>query len=188
MAEPYLGEVKIFAFPRIPTGWSLCNGAILNVAQNQAVFALIGGKFGGDGRTTFALPDLRGRTPLGLALTQPDTTRSAYVTDGLSGGMETVTLTAATVPAHSHQVLVSTAPGTQPSPAGGLLASPASATSGSSTDFSVYLPASTWSGNVQLAPGTVSTAGGSQPHNNMQPFQVINFCIATSNAIWPSRW
>jgi microcystin-dependent protein len=187
MSEPFYGELKLFAFGRAPTGWSLCNGAILNVSQNQTLYNLIGTKFGGSPSTTFALPDLRGRTPLGLAATAPDTTRSAYPTDGLNGGSEKVLLTAGTVPAHSHTVRGVKASGSEAYPAAGLLASPASISPGSTTDFSVYLPAADWTADSTLAPGTVGKAGGDAAHENMQPFLVLNFCIATSGAISPKK-
>lgn len=187
MSEPFLGEIKLFSFAKAPQGWALCNGAMLNIAQNQALFALISNKFGGDAKTTFALPDLRSRTPLGLAPIAPAAGRSAYPTVGATGGAEGVTLTTASVPPHAHQVAVCNVGGTQPLPSGGLLANPISQTAGSTTDFSIYLPSPAQTDAVALAAGTVASAGGGQPHNNMQPFLVGNFCIAVTNAFFPQR-
>lgn len=187
MSEPFLGEIKLFSFPKTPIGWSLCNGAILNIQQNQALYSLIGKKFGGDGKTTFGLPDLRGRTPVGLSYSAPDPTRSAYPTDGLSGGSETVVLTNTTVPSHQHTVQGVTTNGNQLVPANGIPATSVSSTAGSGTNFSIYLPSTTWKADVTLAAGTIATAGSGQGHNNMQPYLVLNYCIATSNAIYPPR-
>lgn len=187
MSDPYLGEIKLFSFAKIPTGWSLCNGAMVPVQQNYALFSLIGNRFGGD-QTKFGLPDLQGRTPLGLTYgSPPGPNRSAYPTVGASGGAESVQLTIATVPAHTHAVYGATAQATEVTPTAGLLASPVSFVSGSTTDFSIYQPAGSWTGDATLAPGTISTAGAGEAHSNMQPFQVLSFCIATSNAVYPMR-
>jgi microcystin-dependent protein len=187
VSEPFLGEIKLFSFQKAPTGWSWCNGAIMTIQQNQGLYSLIQTKFGGDGKTTFALPNLQGRTPLGLSYTAPDATRSAYNRDGLNGGSETVTLTNVTVPSHQHLVQGNTGNGNQLVPAGGIPATSVSSTAGSPTNFSIYLPSSAWTANATLAAGTIAPAGGGQGHNNMQPYLVLNFCIATSNAIYPPR-
>ena len=185
MSDPYIGEIKIWAFNWAPRGWALCNGAILPLANYQALFALITNNFGGDGRTTFALPDLRGRTPVGIG-TSPGTTIT-YGRNGLSGGAETVTLNIQSVPSHIHTVTATSVNGTQALPAGNVLANPISVIAGTGTDFSIYLPSATWTGNTQLAAGSVSPSGGNAGHNNMQPFAVVNFSICTTNGLFPPR-
>jgi microcystin-dependent protein len=150
------------------------------------LYSLIRTYFGGDGKTTFALPDLRGRTPVGLSyIRPPDSTRTTYGRVGMNGGSETVTLTNATMPSHQHAVQGNTRNGDQLVPKAGIPATSISSTSGSPTNFSIYLPDSAWTANATLAAGTIIPAGGDQAHNNMQPFLVLNFCIATSNAIYP---
>lgn len=178
MSDPYLGEIKIWAFNWAPTGWALCNGALLPMSQNQALNSLLGQTYGGNATSTFALPDLRGRTPVGYsAAGLPD--RPNYLM-GAAGGAEAVALTAATVPAHDHQVTAYTSNGTTGAPAGNNLASVVSATTGSKTNFSTFLPSDDWAAQAQLNAGTVASAGGSQPHQNMQPYTVVNFTICTT--------
>lgn len=167
--EPFLGEIRAFAFGRTPTGWLPCDGRELQVQQNQALYTLLGPRYGGNGRTTFNLPDLRGRTPLGYG---------PSIAMGRKEGTETVTLTTTQVPAHAHTVLATSKAAATSSPAGGALAT---------------LPVGT---NAYAAPGTttttfntaaVSTSGASAPHPNMQPSLAVNWCIATSDALWPPR-
>ena len=167
MSEPFIGEVQIFGFNFAPRGWAFCSGAQLSIAQNTALFSLLGTTYGGNGQTTFALPDLRGRTPVG-----------GYgfpVTLGEQAGVENVTLTTAQVPAHAHSVNASAAAGTTRNPGNALYGVTPAALHGPSSGSP-----------VQLDPRTVAAAGGSQPHNNMQPYVAINFCIALQG-IFPSR-
>lgn len=165
MANPFLGEIRVTSFNFAPKGWAMCNGQLLPIAQNQALFALLGTYYGGDGRTTFALPDLRGRTPLHASSTFPQ---------GQAGGEETHLLTPAEIPAHSHaQGSVAQATGTNP--ASSVLA--AKPRRGSN----VYVPAAN---PVQLA--GQGPAGGNQSHSNIQPYLTLNFVIALQG-IFPSR-
>lgn len=166
---PYIGEIHMFAYGQSdPTVWIPCDGQILQIAQNQALFALLGANFGGNGFTTFAVPDLRGRVPIhpgqGLSL-------------GQVGGEEQHFLTVAEMPAHTHALNVSTAAATSSTPAGNLLAT-ASASLGD-----VY-------GNVNqpaaMAPAMIGVTGTSAPHDNMQPFTALVFMIAI-NGVFPSR-
>jgi microcystin-dependent protein len=183
--DPYIGEIKLWSFAWAPTGWLLCDGTMMQVAQNQALFSLINNSFGGDGRTTFALPDLRGRTPVGVGVSPADPSVT-YNKNGLAGGVEKVTLSAAQVPAHVHTVAAVAAPGTQAVPTGNLLASVVSQTAGSTTDFSLYQPAGSTQ-TVALNSGSVSVSGGGSSHSNMQPYMVVNFCICTTNGLYPPR-
>lgn len=176
MSDPYIGEIKMWAFSWAPRGWALCDGATLTVQQNQALAALLGKNFGGDGVNNFKLPDLRGRTPIGIGTT-PGTT-SAYAT-GNAGGSETVTLSTQTTPPHGHTVTAYNTPGTAGPPAGAFMSGIVSSTAGSTTDFSSYLPQANWAAQTQLAPASVSTVGSGTAHNNMQPFTVVNFTICT---------
>ncbi|UJB65761.1 phage tail protein [Acidovorax sp. YS12] len=166
--DPFVGELRPFAFGIIPRGWLPCNGSLLNATQYAALFSLLGNRYGGDGRTTFALPDLRGRTPLGCSATFPQ---------GHKNGSETVTLTAAQVPSHTHQVQGSKATATANGPSAQAMAVPAT--------FMAYAAPDTAAGTLNTAAVTIS--GGSAPHDNMQPSLVVNWCIATSGTYPPRQ-
>jgi microcystin-dependent protein len=164
MAEPFLSEVRLFSFQFAPKGWALCNGQLLPINQNQALFSLLGTTFGGDGRVNFALPDLRGRAPLHVG--------SAH-TLGERGGEQAHTLSIAEMPEHAHVLAVSSAStGGNVNPAGRVLGG---------ANNAYHAPASL----VAMSPATVTAVGGSQAHLNMQPFLTINFCIALQG-IFPS--
>ncbi len=165
--DPFLGETRAFAFGITPKGWAPCDGRLLAVQQNQALFSLLGVAYGGDGIITFALPDLRGRAPLGYGSAVPIGARS---------GTEAVTLTTAEVPAHTHAAYASTAAASTAAPSTASLAAlPAG--------VSAYAPPN---GSATLAAGAVAISGASQAHENMQPSLAVNWCIATSG-IYPSR-
>lgn len=167
MSEPFLGEIKLFPWDWPPKGWALCNGAVLPINQNPALFALIGTTYGGNGTTTFALPDFRGRVPVHPSAAHPD--------QGVVGGQEQVTLTEGQIPQHTHSVHATSSEGTQTSFQNAVFAkSP------------VYSTPSAPSALQPLAPNMVTNMGGSQPHNNIQPSLVLNYCIATTG-IFPSR-
>ena len=165
--EPYLGEIRCFGFGRIPAGWLPCQGQLLAINQNQALFSLLGTQFGGNGTTNFALPNLQGRTPVHYANTQPI---------GTPGGVENVTLTQSTMPSHNHLVSVSTTSADQRAPLNNYLAALAA-------PHLTYGPASNLTG---MAGDIIGSQGGTQPHNNMQPYTVLSYCIATQG-IYPSR-
>jgi microcystin-dependent protein len=173
MAEPFIGEIKFFSFNFPPRNWALCDGRLLSIAQFQALFSLLGTTFGGDGRTTFGVPDLRGRAPMHPGPNTPQ---------GAQGGVENVTLNSTQIPAHNHQVMVSSQTnGTQNDFENAVIAV-AAITSGTAN---VYAPAN--AGAPQpLTPNMVSSTGGNQAHTNLQPSLVGNFCIAL-NGIYPSR-
>ncbi len=169
MAEPFLSEIRIMSFSFPPRGWTLCNGQMLPINQNQALFALLGTTYGGDGRTTFALPDLRGRTPIHFG---------AGHTLGERGGEQAHTLTISELPMHTHFFNANSTAATtnNPGPTTGTMGLAASAGS------QLYGPA----GNlVPMDPRGASTVGGSQAHLNMQPFLTLSFCIALQG-IFPS--
>ncbi len=164
MAEPFLSEIRIMSFGFPPKGWALCNGQLLPINQNQALFSLLGTTFGGDGRVNFALPDLRGQTPIHVG--------SGH-TLGERGGEQAHTLSIAELPTHTH-VFQATTDGSQlDSPNGAFLASPTIPIYGSLT------------APVVMNPGSVANVGGSQAHLNMQPFLTLSFCIALQG-IFPS--
>src|SRR4051794_18544652 len=150
MAQPYVGEIRIFAGNFAPAGWMFCEGQLLPIAENETLFQLIGTTYGGDGQVTFALPDLRGRIPVhmgaGFVLAQ-------------TGGAEAVTLTTQQIPVHTHPLLATTDAGSAASPEGNVLAA-----SGSSN---VYRPAPAASA---LTPTSIAPTGASQPHTNFQPY------------------
>lgn len=175
MSDPFLGEIRLFAFAYAPQGWALCNGAILNVSQYQALYALIGNYYGGTAPTTFALPDFRGRAPLSV---------SSQYNYGATGGFETAPLTTAMMPMHTHAYNAASTPGSKNN-AGTNQSSVFTANGVTTGAASVYLTGSTTNMTV-LDPSGCSPAGGGQPHANIQPSIVLNFCIATSG-LFPMR-
>lgn len=164
MADPFVGEIRLMSFGYPPRDWAQCNGQLLPINQNQALFSLLGTTFGGDGRTTFALPDLRGRVPIHVGSSH---------TLGERGGEQAHTLSIAELPTHAHVAQATTATGDTPLAPGNLLADSPS---------QLYGPVS---GLTALSPTTLTNVGGSQAHLNMQPFLTINFCIALIG-IFPS--
>ena len=166
MTEIYLGQILPTAFQFAPKGFAQCNGQLMAIAQNQALFSLLGTQYGGNGVTNFALPDLRGRTPVGTSNTYPI---------GAVGGTETVTLNSQQLPTHGHQLAGTAASNTTRNPNGSLL--------GTAT-VNEYAP--TGGPQVDLVGNSIAAAGGNQPHENMQPYNVINYCIALTG-IFPSR-
>lgn len=166
MSEPFLGEIRPFGFNFPPKGWASCDGQLLPIAQNQALFSLLGTMYGGDGRVTFGLPDLRGRAGMH--------TGQGHV-QGERGGEEAVALTVAQIPAHSHTANCSNAPGTETGPAGQFWAQDANG--------NVVFNST---GGAAMAAAAIGVAGGSGPHPNMQPYLVVNYCIALQG-IFPSR-
>jgi microcystin-dependent protein len=170
MSEPFLGEIRTFGFNFAPRGWAFCNGQLLSISQNTALFSLLGTFYGGNGQTTFALPDLQGR----VGIHQGQGPGLSPYELGEVSGSETVTLTSAQMPTHSHQVV-------------------ANATTATSGRTAGNVPARTSGNSYAAAPdgtdmnaGMIGTTGGSQPHTNLQPFLVLNFCIALQG-IFPSR-
>ncbi|SDY20589.1 phage tail protein [Hymenobacter psychrophilus] len=169
--QPYVGEIAIFAGNFPPSGWMFCDGSLLPISENETLFQLIGTTYGGDGQESFALPDLRGRAPLH----QGNNGTSSY-TLAQQGGVESVTLTVAQIPAHTHTPAASTAPGTSASPIGTV---PADSGSGSAQ----YTQATT---NLVTQPAqTLGPVGGNQPHDNMQPYLAVNYIISLFG-IFPS--
>jgi microcystin-dependent protein len=164
-ATPFIGEIRMFAGNFAPVGWAFCNGAVIPISENDALFNLIGTTYGGDGQTTFALPNLQSRLPFhvgpGFAL-------------GQSGGVETVTLTTPQIPAHSHVPQANSANGNQASPANGVWAASAL------NEFSTAAP------GANMDPGALGNTGGSQPHDNMPPFLVVNFILSLFG-VFPSQ-
>jgi microcystin-dependent protein len=180
MAQAYLGEIRMVGFNFAPSGWFLCNGQTLAIQQYTALFALIGTYYGGNGTSTFQLPNLQGRVPIHWG-TGPGL--STYVI-GEQAGTENVTLLYNNLPLHSHLVNVSTAAGAQSSPLGATLAQSNTGT-GHTPNLNVPNFVTT-APNATLAATTIGNTGGNIPHNNLQPFLVVNFIIAYTG-IFPSR-
>lgn len=180
MSEYFLGQIMLTGFGYAPKYFAQCNGQLMSLQQNQALFSLLGVTYGGDGIRTFALPNLQGRTPVGQG---PAMSGGNYAM-GMIAGTEQVTLTMDQMPQHTHVFMATTRPGEigAPTTPPGTWATPA--VTGGGTE-NIYAPPSAGT-NVTLLPGAVTVTGGSQPHNNMQPFRVINFNIALSG-IFPSR-
>jgi microcystin-dependent protein len=176
MSEPFIGEVRIFAGNFAPRSWAFCQGQLLSIAQNTALFSILGTTYGGNGQTTFALPDLRGRYPM-----QPGQGPGLSPrTLGEQGGSETVTLISTQMPAHTHTLSANGAAGDSISPQGGFNAG--LTLSGTGQPESLYAS----SADTTMNPAAIGAAGGSQPHNNMSPFLCLNFIIALEG-IYPSR-
>ncbi len=167
MSQPYVGEIRMFAGNFAPNGWSFCNGSILAISENEVLFELIRNTYGGDGQTTFALPDLRSRVPIHVAGTSFQLAQS--------GGTETVTLTTQQLPAHTHALIANNNTANTATPANGYLAR--------SSDIKAFVGNSTPSDS--LLPTTVTNSGGNQPHENVQPFLCVNFIISLFG-IFPS--
>lgn len=172
MSEPFIGEIRMLGFDYPPRDWALCNGQVMQISQNQALFALLGIQFGGDGRTTFNLPDFRGRVP-----THGTSANGSY-RQGQSGGLEKVTITSETMPAHTHSVMATIESADK---------------NGIGVNANRYL-AQTVEGTTYGAPSNsvllsevgLDPVGGSLPHNNLQPYQVVNFSISLSG-LFPTR-
>ena len=170
--DPYLGEIKLWALTYAPTGWHLCDGSLLQISTNQALYALLGTHYGGNGTTTFGLPDLRGRVPVSAGALQI----------GTQGGEEAVTLTANQVPQHTHQVGVHNDSGDKAAGSGNHIAKAVSSASGAELN----LFAAGNSPKTAIIQNTVSATGGGQGHSNMQPYLALNYYIATTG-IFPPR-
>jgi microcystin-dependent protein len=168
MSQPYVGEIRLFAGSFNPNGWAFCDGALLPISENDVLFNLIGTTYGGDGQENFALPDLRGRVPMhfGNGFTQAET-----------GGVEQVTLTVPTITSHTHAFIASTQTGTGSNPGGNVM----DQTTGT---IAMYIDGQAPDGS--MAPGMIGPVGGSQPHNNLQPFLCVNFIISLFG-IFPSQ-
>ena len=166
MAQPYVGEIRMFAGNFAPAGWMFCEGQLLPISENETLFQLIGTTYGGDGQSTFALPDLRGRIPIhqgnGFILAE-------------TGGAEEITLTVNQVPAHSHPFLASKSSGTTANAQGGLLCS--------SPSILLYIEGQ--GPDTSLSPAAIGPVGGSQPHTNFQPYLCVDFIISLFG-IFPS--
>jgi len=176
MAECYVGQIMVSGFGFAPRGFAACNGQLMPVNQNQALFALLGTMYGGNGTTTFGLPNLQGSTPVNAGASVDPTWQPTPYTQGQIAGAENVTLQLAQLPIHNHLANATTT--------AGAIKNPTNALYGGSGTEALYAPAT--GPQVPLAPQTLSSIGGNGPHDNMQPFRVLNFSIALSG-IWPSR-
>jgi microcystin-dependent protein len=167
MSSPFIGEIRMFGGNFAPAGWAFCDGSLIPISENDTLFTLIGTTYGGDGETTFALPNLQSRIPIH---------QGPGFTLGQTGGVESVTLTTNQIPSHSHVPQANNAAGTQASPANGLWAS----TSPSINNYSNVAP------SLNMDPAAIGISGGSQPHDNMVPFLAVNFILSLFG-IFPSQ-
>ncbi len=170
--EPFIGQITLVAFTFAPVGWAFCNGQLLQIDQNMVLFQLIGTIYGGDGQTTFALPDLRSRIPLH----QGQGNGTSNYTIGQVGGSESVTLTSGQVPSHTHQAQCFTGGSNSGSPVNALWAQ--------ASNDNPYKSATT--GAASMAPGAIGLAGGNQPHANLMAYQALNYIIALEG-IFPTQ-
>jgi microcystin-dependent protein len=175
MSDPFVAEVRIFGFNFAPTGWALCDGQLLPISQNTALFSLLGTTYGGDGKSTFALPDLQGAAPI-----HPGQGQGLSLYDlGQEGGVESVTLLNTEIPIHAH-ALSAHAQDT------GLVFDPGPTVTPASADGGFAYNTTTNANLTQFAPQALSPTGGSLPHNNMMPYLTLNFCIALQG-VFPPR-
>ena len=171
MSDQFVAEIRIFGFNFAPNGWALCDGQLLPISQNTALFSLLGTQYGGDGKSTFALPNLQGSAAIQQG--QGNGLSERFV--GETGGSQTVTLNASEMPLHAHTLSASILPADSPNPTGAYTAAPGN-------DNLYAAP----NGVQPMASQCLPAAGGSQPHNNMQPYLTMNFCIAMQG-IFPPR-
>ena len=173
MADPFVAEIRIFPFNFAPRGWAFCNGQLLPISQNTALFSLLGTTYGGNGQSTFALPDLRGKAPM-----QPGQGPGLSLHDlGETAGSETMTLLQSEIPAHSHPMMASTQPGEDPSPG---------PTEALARSVGASLYQTTTTPFVPMSGNAVAPAGGNLPHNNMMPYLTFYFNIALQG-VFPPR-
>lgn len=172
MAEPFLSEIRMMSFSFAPKGWAQCNGQLLPINQNQALFSLLGTTYGGNGQVNFALPDLRGRAPMH---------EGDGFTLGERGGQESHTLTITEMPTHAHSFTAKA-----PNDGSANVATPNGNFLSNSAPAEIYSNGTGNPGLTTLSPGAISSVGGSQPHNNLAPSLVLNFCIALQG-IFPSQ-
>ena len=171
MSDPYIGEIRMFGGNFAPAGWAFCSGQLMPISENDALFTLIGTTYGGDGQETFALPNLQSRTPIHSGTGQDGQTYQL----GESFGVEEVTLSTQQIPVHTHPMLAATELGSSNSPGGNLLAN--------CSALKIYTASAP---SIALAPNSVTPVGGSQPHDNMQPFLCISFIISLFG-VFPSQ-
>lgn len=176
MSQPYVGEIRMFGFGRLPNGWFTCDGTLKSIAEYEVLFALLGTTYGGDGITTFGVPDLRGALPIHQG-TGPGLTARTL---GQRGGTETVTLTTQQMPAHAHALVATTAAATLDTPGPTTLPGVVSGETFYVGDVSTGVTA------VQMQPAAVSLSGGNQPHPNCMPTLTVQYCIAWTG-IYPSQ-
>lgn len=160
MSDAYLGEIRMFGGSYAPRDWALCDGSVISISANEALFSLLGTTYGGDGVSTFALPDLRGRAPMHQSATYPR---------GQKGGVETVTLTTASLPVHTHAAMAQGANGTASSPANAVWAG--------NSDYELFAAGAP---DTAFNPAAIAAAGAGLAHDNMMPFAAVNFIIATA--------
>jgi len=176
MSDPFLGQIQAFGFNFAPRGWALCNGQLLPIAQNSALFSLLGTTYGGDGRTTFGLPEMRGR----VACHVGSGPGIASLSLGQKSGTNTNLLSVSNLPSHTHTLRANSAAGDSGSPGGNV---PATAEDANRNELSIY---STSAPNASMDTAALQATGGGSAVNNMQPYLTINFCIAVQG-IYPSR-
>ncbi len=174
MSNPFVAEIRIFPFNFPPKGWAFCDGQLLPISQNTALFSLLGTTYGGDGKSNFALPNMQGNAPMhpgqGPGLSLHDL--------GETGGSDTVTLLESEIPSHSHTLMASSGLGNRLAPSSNVLARETGATT--------FVPADPPPALVAMSFNAIAPAGGDQPHNNLQPYLTLNFCIALQG-VYPPR-
>ncbi|CAM3458245.1 tail fiber protein [Nocardioides dubius] len=174
MADPFVAEIRLFPFNFAPRGWALCQGQLLPISQNTALFSLLGTMYGGNGQTNFALPDLQGQVAMSAG---QGPGLSEYV-EGQTGGSATVTLLQSEMPTHAHQVRAASTSADLRAPTGTrVLAAPGSG--------AAYAPGG--GPTTTMAPQTLTPSGGDHPHNNLMPYLTLNYCIALQG-VFPPRW
>jgi len=176
MTTPYVGEIRLLAFQRVPTGWFACDGSLKSIADYQTLFVLLGTTYGGDGASTFGVPDMRGQVPLHQGTGTGLSTRVL----GQQGGSENVTLTTSTIPAHTHPYSATSLEATASAPAATLQLGAAAASD------KMYASSIAGLTPYVMSPASTSSTGGSQPHDNTMPTLTVSFCIAWAG-VFPSQ-
>jgi microcystin-dependent protein len=179
MSSPFVAEIRIFACNFAPTGWAQCNGQLLPISQNTALFSLLGTFYGGDGKSNFALPNLQGSVPLNQG--QSNTGTQYFL--GQQGGAEYITLLDSENPLHNHLFNANSTNGTVVTSSGNELSRAFAGSLRGNTQIAMY---STQNSNALMSPLAIQVVGGSQPHNNMMPYQILNYCIALQG-VFPPR-
>ncbi len=182
MTDQFVAEIRVFGFNFAPTGWAQCNGQLLPISQNTALFSLLGTTYGGDGRSTFALPDLMGNVPLHVGRNQPGPGLSVYDLGQMSG-TQNVTLLQTEMPAHTHTPIAASTVATVTASSGNQMARAFKGNLQSSSSGLFYSAAPP---NTMMAPQAIGAQGGSLPHNNVMPTLVLNYCIALQG-VFPAR-
>lgn len=183
MADAFIGEIRIFAGNYAPRGWEICNGQTMQIIEYSALYGVISNKYGGDGKTTFHLPDLRGRAPMNQGIGEGLTSRNV----GDEAGMVSVTLNTSQMPNHTHIPMAVNSAGSSGNPINQIWSTSIATGRPPTPKYNLYNEVSNDTNIVNLSPLALDITGGNQPHNNMQPYLTLNFIICTTDGLFPVK-